>query len=220
MFKKVELFKSDTLVDYKVASKFMEERSSLIHNGEANELVWLLEHPNVYTAGSSAKDDELLGTKDIPVYKTTRGGKYTYHGPGQRIIYLMINLERCDKDIRKFIMILEKIIVKTFKKFDMDVYPVRDRIGIWIKTGSGEEKIGAMGLKVKKWISLHGISINISPELQYFDGIIPCGLSEYNVTSIKKLKKNISIENFDEEFILNFERQFGKMKRINNLILD
>lgn len=220
MFKKVELFKSDTLVDYKVASKFMEERSSLIHNGEANELVWLLEHPNVYTAGSSAKDDELLGTKDIPVYKTTRGGKYTYHGPGQRIIYLMINLERCDKDIRKFIMILEKIIVKTFKKFDMDVYPVRDRIGIWIKTGSGEEKIGAMGLKVKKWISLHGISINIRPELQYFDGIVPCGLSEYNVTSIKKLKKNISIENFDEEFILNFERQFGKMKRINNLILD
>lgn len=220
MFKKVELFKSDTLVEYKVASKFMEERSSLIHNGEANELVWLLEHPNVYTAGSSAKDDELLGTKDIPVYKTTRGGKYTYHGPGQRIIYLMINLERCDKDIRKFIMILEKIIVKTFKKFDMDVYPVRDRIGIWIKTGSGEEKIGAMGLKVKKWISLHGISINISPELQYFDGIVPCGLSEYNVTSIKKLKKNISIENFDEEFILNFERQFGKMKRINNLILD
>lgn len=220
MFKKVELFKSDTLVDYKVASKFMEERTSLIHNGEANELVWLLEHPNVYTAGSSAKDDELLGTKDIPVYKTTRGGKYTYHGPGQRIIYLMINLERCNKDIRKFIMILEKIIVKTFKKFDMDVYPVRDRIGIWIKTGSGEEKIGAMGLKVKKWISLHGISINISPELQYFDGIVPCGLSEYNVTSIKKLKKNISIENFDEEFILNFERQFGKMKRINNLILD
>jgi lipoyl(octanoyl) transferase len=220
MFKKVELFKSDTLVDYKVASKFMEERSSLIHNGEANELVWLLEHPNVYTAGSSAKDDELLDTKDIPVYKTTRGGKYTYHGPGQRIIYLMINLERCDKDIRKFIMILEKIIVKTFKKFDMDVYPVRDRIGIWIKTGNGEEKIGAMGLKVKKWISLHGISINISPELQYFDGIVPCGLSEYNVTSIKKLKKNISIENFDEEFILNFERQFGKMKKINNLILD
>ncbi len=220
MFKKVEIFKSDTLVDYKVASKFMEERSSLIHNGEANELVWLLEHPNVYTAGSSAKDDELLGTKDIPVYKTTRGGKYTYHGPGQRIIYLMINLERCDKDIRKFIMILEKIIVKTFKKFDMDVYPVRDRIGIWIKTGNGEEKIGAMGLKVKKWISLHGISINISPELQYFDGIVPCGLSEYNVTSIKKLKKNISIENFDEEFILNFERQFGKMKKINNLILD
>jgi lipoyl(octanoyl) transferase len=220
MFKKVELFKSDTLVDYKVASKFMEERSSLIHNGEANELVWLLEHPNVYTAGSSAKDDELLGTKDIPVYKTTRGGKYTYHGPGQRIIYLMINLERCDKDIRKFIMILEKIIVKTFKKFDMDVYPVRDRIGIWIKTGNGEEKIGAMGLKVKKWISLHGISINISPKLQYFDGIVPCGLSEYNVTSIKKLKKNISIENFDEEFILNFERQFGKMKKINNLILD
>ncbi len=220
MFKKVELFKSDTLVDYKVASKFMEERSSLIHNGEANELVWLLEHPNVYTAGSSAKDDELLGTKDIPVYKTTRGGKYTYHGPGQRIIYLMINLERCDKDIRKFIMILEKIIVKTFKKFDMDVYPVRDRIGIWIKTNNGEEKIGAMGLKVKKWISLHGISINISPELQYFDGIIPCGLSEYNVTSIKKLKKNISIENFDDEFILNFERQFGKMKKINNLILD
>jgi len=220
MFKKVELFKSDTLIDYKVASKFMEERSSLIHNGEANELVWLLEHPNVYTAGSSAKDDELLGTKDIPVFKTTRGGKYTYHGPGQRIIYLMINLERCDKDIRKFIMILEKIIVKTFKKFNMDVYPIRDRIGIWIKTNNGEEKIGAMGLKVKKWISLHGISINISPELQYFDGIIPCGLSEYNVTSIKKLKKNISIENFDDEFILNFERQFGKMKKINNLILD
>lgn len=220
MFKKVELFKSDTLVDYKVASKFMEERSSLIHNGEANELVWLLEHPNIYTAGSSAKDNEFLGTKDIPVYKTPRGGKYTYHGPGQRIIYLMINLERCEKDIRKFIMILERIIVKTFKKFDMDVYPVRDRIGIWIKTNNGEEKIGAMGLKVKKWISLHGISINISPELQYFDGIIPCGLSEYNVTSIKKLKKNISIENFDEEFILNFERQFGKMKRINNLILD
>ena len=220
MFKKVELFKSDTLIDYEVASKFMEERSSLIHNGEANELVWLLEHPNVYTAGSSAKDDELLGKNDIPVYKTTRGGKYTYHGPGQRIIYLMINLERCDKDIRKFIMILENIIIKTFKKFDMDVYPVRDRIGIWIKTNNGEEKIGAMGLKVKKWISLHGISINISPELQYFDGIIPCGLSEYNVTSIKKLKKNISIENFDEEFILNFERQFGKMKKINNLILD
>ena len=220
MFKKVELFKSDTLIDYNVASKFMEKRSSLIHNGEANELVWLLEHPNIYTAGSSAKDNEFLGTKDIPVYKTPRGGKYTYHGPGQRIIYLMINLERCEKDIRKFIMILERIIVKTFKKFDMDVYPVRDRIGIWIKTNNGEEKIGAMGLKVKKWISLHGISININPELQYFDGIVPCGLSEYNVTSIKKLKKNIAIENFDDEFISNFEREFGKMKEINNLILD
>jgi lipoyl(octanoyl) transferase len=220
MFKKVELFKSDTPIDYNVASKFMEKRSSLIHNGEANELVWLLEHPNIYTAGSSAKDNEFLGTKDIPVYKTPRGGKYTYHGPGQRIIYLMINLERCEKDIRKFIMILERIIVKTFKKFDMDVYPVRDRIGIWIKTNNGEEKIGAIGLKVKKWISLHGISININPELQYFDGIVPCGLSEYNVTSIKKLKKNISIENFDEEFISNFEREFGKMKEINNLILD
>jgi len=220
MFKKVELLKSKTPIDYEIASRFMEKRSSLIHSGEANELVWLLEHPSVYTAGSSAKDNELLDTKDIPVYKTPRGGKYTYHGPGQRIIYLMLNLERSNKDIRKFIMILERIIVKTFKKFDMDVYPVRDRIGIWIKTNNGEEKIGAIGLKVKKWISLHGISININPDLQYFDGIVPCGLSEYSVTSIKSIKENISIDNFDQEFIFNFEQEFGKVQKISNLTLD
>ncbi|MBL6770656.1 MAG: lipoyl(octanoyl) transferase LipB [Rhizobiales bacterium] len=220
MFKKVELFKSKTPIEYETASRFMEKRSSLIHSGEANELVWLLEHPNVYTAGSSAKDNELLDTKDIPVYKTPRGGKYTYHGPGQRIIYLMLNLERCNKDIRKFIMILERIIIKTFKTFDMDVYPVRDRIGIWIKTSNGEEKIGAIGLKVKKWISLHGISININPDLQYFDGIVPCGLSEFNVTSIESIKKNISIDDFDQEFLLNFEQEFGNVQKISNLTLD
>ena len=219
MTRKIEYYKSTTLVDYQEASNFMERRAISIRNGEMKELIWLLEHPSIYTAGSSAKEEELLVTNKIPVYQTPRGGKYTYHGPGQRVIYLMIDLERFNKDIRYFIQTLEEILINTMASFNIDVYPSRDRIGLWVKRDNEQQKIGAIGLKMKKWISLHGIAININPNMDYFNGIIPCGLSNFGVTSLNKIDTNISIERFDKKFIENFEYKIAKLTRIDNLIL-
>lgn len=219
MTKKIELYKSNSLVGYQLATHFMESRANSIHKGEENELIWLLEHPPIYTAGSSAKQEELLIESQIPVYQTPRGGKFTYHGPGQRIIYIMLDLRRFNKDIRLFIKTLEEILVNTMDAFGIEVFPRRERIGLWTKRDEDEEKIGAIGLKVKKWISLHGIAININPDMQYFKGIIPCGLPEYGVTSINNINPNISLNNFDEKFLENFELKIQKLITIDNLIL-
>ena len=219
MTKKIELDKSNSLIDYQVATRYMESRADSIHKGDENELIWLLEHPPIYTAGSSAKKEELLIESEIPVYQTPRGGKFTYHGPGQRIIYVMLDLRRFNKDIRLFIETLEDILINTMDAFGIEVYPKRERIGLWIKKNKEEEKIGAIGLKVKKWISLHGIAININPDMQYFDGIIPCGISDFGVTCLNNIDPNITLNRFDKKFLENFELKIEKLITIDNLIL-
>ena len=219
MHKEIEYIISKSPVEYEIAVNFMDRMVDLIKNGTAPELIWFLEHPHVYTAGSSAKNDELLDSGQVPVFKTPRGGRYTYHGPGQRIIYLMLDLGRFDRDIRSFIKNLEEVLIKTFTNFDIDAYPHRDRIGLWVKNGGQEEKIGAIGLKIKKWISLHGVAINIDPDLNYFNGIIPCGLRDYNVTSVKKINDLITMDKFDREFIRNFQSKVGDLKQLDYLDL-
>tara|TARA_Y100000590_G_C15689269_1_gene1002807 strand:+ start:561 stop:1232 length:672 start_codon:yes stop_codon:yes gene_type:complete len=211
MEKIIEIYKSHSAIEYETAIDFMEKRVNEIHFAKKNELVWFLEHPHIYTAGTSAQDHELLLPGIIPVHKTGRGGKFTYHGPGQRIIYLMLNLDRFNNDIRYFIETLEKIIVQTFKSLGICVFANRDRIGIWTKNieNDNHEKIGAIGLKVKKWISLHGIAVNINPDMQYFSGIIPCGLSDFRVTSLNQINKEISMKDFDIEFIKCFEKHIS-----------
>lgn len=219
MQKEIEYIITKSPVEYEIAVNFMEERAYLINNGSASELIWFLEHPHVYTAGSSAKDNELLNSGQVPVYKTPRGGRYTYHGPGQRIIYLMLDLNRFKKDIRSFIKNIEEVLIKSFASFDIDVYPHRQRIGLWVNNKGQDEKIGAIGLKVKKWISLHGVAINIDPDLSFFDGIIPCGLQDYNVTSIRKINELITMDKFDRELIKNFQLNFGDLKQLDSLDL-
>ncbi len=220
MHKEIEYIISKLPVEYKIAVNFMEKRVDLINNGDASELIWFLEHPHTYTAGSSAKDNELLNKGQVPVYKTARGGRYTYHGPGQRIIYIMLDLNRFEKDIRLFIKRLEEVLTLSFKGFNMDVYPHRERIGLWVNNTGQEEKIGAIGLKIKKWISLHGVAINIDPDLSYFNGIIPCGLPDHNVTSIRKLSDTVTMDQFDTEFIKNFQSKISDLKQIDYLDLN
>tara|TARA_B100000575_G_scaffold127474_1_gene101577 strand:+ start:19 stop:681 length:663 start_codon:yes stop_codon:yes gene_type:complete len=217
MHKEIEYIISKSPVEYEIAADFMEKRASLIKNGAASELIWFLEHPHVYTAGSSAEDNELLNEGQVPVYKTPRGGRYTYHGPGQRIIYLMLDLDRFERDIRSFIKNLEEVLIKSFISFDIDVYPHRERIGLWVKNRGHEEKIGAIGLKIKKWISLHGVAINIDPDLSYFNGIIPCGLPDYGVTSVRKINDLVTMDKFDREFIKNFQSKVGDLKQLEYL---
>jgi len=219
MHKEIEYIISKSPVQYEIAVNFMERRVDLINNDDACELIWFLEHPHVYTAGSSAKDNELLNKGQVPVYKTLRGGRYTYHGPGQRIIYIMLNLNRFEKDIRSFIKKLEEVLIRSFSHFNMDVYPHRERIGLWVNNEGEEEKIGAIGLKIKKWISLHGIAINIDPDLSYFDGIIPCGLPNHNVTSIRKMTGKVTMDQFDRELIKNFSLKIGIMKQLEYIDL-
>ncbi len=211
---------SKSYIKYEVAMNFMERRADLIYAGRASELIWFLEHPHVYTAGSSATDAELLRSGDVPVFKTPRGGRYTYHGPGQRVIYVMLDLNRFNKDIRYFIKKLEEILIHTFNHFQLNVYAHRERIGLWIDTDGREEKIGAIGLKVKKWISLHGVAINIDTDLSYFNGIIPCGLANYNVTSIRKIRETVTLEEFDKEFLKNFQSKICDLKKISYLDLN
>ena len=217
----VEIYKSDSTVDYLDAIEFMEKRATEVRLGVKNELIWFLEHPHIYTSGTGAHENELLLPNKIPVHKTGRGGKFTYHGPGQRVIYIMLNLERFNNDIRYFILTLEKIIIETFKSFGVGVFANRDRIGIWTKNNedNSHEKIGAIGLKIKKWISLHGIAININPDMEYFSGIVPCGLSGFKVTSLNKIKNEISMNDFDAAFIKHFEKNISALTQIDDFML-
>ena len=190
-------------VDYQYAITQMEERVKHIRENNAKELIWLLEHNPIYTAGSSAKDADLLN-HNLPVYKTGRGGQYTYHGNGQRIAYVMLDIKKRGGDIRSFVKQLENWIIKTLAEFGIKGEIREGRVGVWVKTENSEEKIAAIGIRVKNWVSYHGISININPDLSHYNGIIPCGIKEYGVTSLAKLGVNISMEEFDKELINTF----------------
>lgn len=188
---------SDTRIAYPDALAEMEQRNAAIHSGELPELIWLLEHPPLYTAGTSADPAELL-SQEFPVFETGRGGRHTYHGPGQRVGYVMLNLKKRQADVRNFVHALEGWVIGALAEFGVKARAVDGRVGIWCDTPQGEEaKIGAIGIRIRKWVTMHGFSVNIDPDLSHFGGIIPCGISEYPVTSLKQLGIDAAMEDFD-----------------------
>ena len=190
---------STDLVPYREAVGFMEDRVAAIHAGKAEDLIWFLEHPSLYTGGTSAKSEDLLN-RDIPVFDTGRGGQYTYHGPGQRIAYVMMDLRKKQRapDLRHYICSLEEWVIQTLKEFGVAGERREGRVGIWVNTDGGEKKVAAIGVRVRKWVTYHGIAINVNPDLSFFDGIVPCGIKEHGVTSLADLGISASIQEVDE----------------------
>jgi lipoyl(octanoyl) transferase len=188
---------SNAPVPYEEALSFMEERAAAIRERTARECVWLLEHPPLFTAGTSADPSELFNPMEFPVYQAGRGGRYTYHGPGQRVGYVMLDLERRGKDIRCFVHALEVWMIDTLAEFGIEAHRAPDRIGIWVGEGAGEAKIGALGVRVKRWVTLHGFALNVAPNLTHFTGIVPCGIAEFGVTSLAQLGKQIPLAGVD-----------------------
>jgi lipoyl(octanoyl) transferase len=189
---------SPDLVSYEEAVSTMEMRAKAIFEGCAQEMVWLLEHPPLYTAGSSAKSSDLLDATRLPVYETGRGGQYTYHGPGQRVAYVMIDLSKRGRDVKAFVNALEQWIIDTLAVFSVKGERRCGRVGIWVKHNSTDQKIAALGVRLRRWVSFHGIAINVNPDLTHFQGIVPCGLSEYGVTSCHELGVPISLAELDK----------------------
>ncbi len=208
---RVEWLVARGLVPYPEAVTFMEERAAAIREKAAAELIWLLQHPPLYTAGTSAKPADLLEPERFPVYEAGRGGQYTYHGPGQRIIYTMLDLDKRGRDVRAFVHSLEEWIILSLREFGIEAERRPGRVGLWIErqAENREDKIAAIGIRLKKWVSYHGIAININPDLSHFSGIVPCGIasgpeSHFGVTSLADLGRNISIERFDEALKKSF----------------
>ena len=189
-------------VDYPTASEAMEARAAAIREAGARDLVWLLEHPALYTAGTSADARELIDPR-FPVFKSGRGGRYTYHGPGQRIGYVMLDLAQRGRDVRCYVHALEGWVIAALAELGIHAYAVPDRIGIWTKDGGAEAKIGAIGVRVKRWVTMHGFSVNLSPNLNDFGGIVPCGLAEFPVTSAAALGKDVTPATFDAALALS-----------------
>jgi lipoyl(octanoyl) transferase len=184
----IEWRTSERPVEYAAAVEEMEGRVAAIRAGAAAELVWLLEHPPLYTAGTSAPDEELLEPRRLPVYRAGRGGRYTYHGPGQRIAYVMLDLRRRGQDVRCYVRQLEEWIIRTLARFEVRGERRDGRVGIWVVRSSGnEEKIAAIGVRVRRWVTYHGLALNVDPELEHYRGIVPCGIAEHGVTSLAEL---------------------------------
>ena len=205
-------------VEYAAALKTMDERVAAIAAGRAPEQVWLLEHPPLYTAGTGAKPEDLIEAR-FPVHQTGRGGQFTYHGPGQRVAYVMLDLNRRKPDVRAFVVALEEWIIRTLAVFGVQGERRDDRIGVWVRRpdkGDGfEDKIAAIGIRVRKWVTLHGIAINVHPELSHFSGIVPCGVSEqrYGVTSFADLGLAVDMAELDRALRREFEGLFGAVAR-------
>jgi lipoyl(octanoyl) transferase len=210
----VEWRVSDELVPYESAVAAMETRVADIAAGRAGELVWLLEHPPLYTAGTSARAEDLIDAR-FPVHRTGRGGQLTYHGPGQRVVYVMLDLRRRGPDVRRFVASLEEWIIRTLSRFNVRGERRENRIGVWVRRpekGDGhEDKIAAIGIRVKHWVTLHGMALNVDPELTHFSGIVPCGVSEqrYGVTSLADLGLLVSMPEVDMMLRREFEALFG-----------
>ena len=188
---------SDGLVPYEEAHAFMEQRAAAIRAGEAPECIWLLEHPPLFTAGTSADPAELFNPAGFPVYDAGRGGRYTYHGPGQRVGYVMLDLEKRGKDVRRLVHSLEGWVISALAELGVSAHRADGRIGIWVGEGETEAKIAALGIRIKRWVTLHGFSINVSPDLSHFSGIVPCGISEFGVTSLDALGKEMPLARVD-----------------------
>ena len=215
----VEWTIADTLVLYPEAVSAMEERAERIAKGEAREQVWLLEHPPIYTAGTSAQDRDLLAPR-FPVYRTGRGGQFTYHGPGQRIAYVMLDLNRRRRDVRGFVAALEAWLIGTLGQFNIVGERREDRVGVWVRRpdktpgldGSpAEDKIAAVGIRLRHWVSFHGIAVNVEPDLAHFAGIVPCGVADgqFGVTSLVDLGHLVTLPEFDRVLRSTFEDVFG-----------
>lgn len=185
------------LTAYPEALAAMDARAEAIRAGTARELVWLLEHPPLYTAGTSADPAELFNPFGFPVFDAGRGGRYTYHGPGQRVGYLLLDLDRRGRDIRRFVHALEGWLIASLAQLGVEAFRAEGRIGIWVVHRGQEAKIGAIGVRVRRWVTLHGFSINVSPELSHFSGIVPCGLAEFPVTSLVELGVSDGQTRFD-----------------------
>ncbi|WP_183255839.1 lipoyl(octanoyl) transferase LipB [Brevundimonas basaltis] len=209
----VEWAVSPGLVDYPLAVEAMEARAAAIATGEAGELVWLLEHPPLYTAGVSSRDDDLLDAGRFPVHRTGRGGQFTYHGPGQRVAYVMLDLNRRGRDVRAFVRGLEQWIIGALGEFGVPADVREGRVGVWVeRKGPGwsrEDKVAAIGVKVRKWVSFHGVSLNVEPDLGHFTGIVPCGIDEHGVTSLVDLGVPATMDEADEALRASFHRVFG-----------
>ena len=201
----IEIKISNEEINYKEAVLFMESKVRDISENHSKELLWFLSHNHIFTQGTSASDDEILNYDVIEVLKTNRGGKTTYHGPGQRIVYFMLNLNNKKKDIRKFISVIENSVIDFLKNYNVEARAFKDRVGIWViknnkMTFDKEKKISAIGLRVKKWITYHGMSFNINPDLKYYNSIHSCGLKEYTNTSLNELGIKIDQKEFDDGF--------------------
>jgi lipoyl(octanoyl) transferase len=209
---------SDGFVPYQVAVDEMEREVAAIAAGEADELIWLLEHPPLYTAGTSADSADLIEPDRFPVFATGRGGEYTYHGPGQRVVYVMLDLKRRRQDVRAYVAALEDVIIRTLDKMNVRGERREDRVGVWVRRpekpllpdGSvSEDKIAALGIRLRKWVSFHGLSINVDPDLGHFSGIVPCGISQYGVTSLVDLGLLVMMGDVDVMLRQSFEEVFG-----------
>ncbi len=198
----IEIKKSIKPVNYQDAIKLLEDRLSLVFHNKNKELIWTLQHNEIYTAGTSYKESEILN-KSIKIIKTNRGGKITYHGPGQLICYFVIDLRNKKKDIRNFVCIIEKTIIQTLKDFNIETFADRKNVGIWIKNNKKVEKVAAIGIRVSKWIAYHGFSININNDLNKYKNIIPCGIEDKGVTNLKSII-NQNYEALDQKIINNF----------------
>ncbi|MCO4054598.1 MAG: lipoyl(octanoyl) transferase LipB [Bosea sp.] len=212
---------SDGPVAYPDAVRAMEERVAAIADGAAPELVWLLEHPPLYTAGTSARSDDLIAPERFPVFEAGRGGQYTYHGPGQRVAYVMLDLRRRGPDLRRFVASLEAWLIETLAAFNVAGETREDRVGVWVRRPDrapppgapegmmAEDKIAAIGIRVRRWVSFHGVSLNVEPDLSHFDGIVPCGVQLHGVTSLADLGLTVSMTETDMALRKAFESLFG-----------
>lgn len=216
----VEWITHDGLLPYDEAVTFMEARAEAIARGEAGECIWLVEHPPLYTAGTSAKPADLTDPDRFPVYESKRGGQYTYHGPGQRVAYVMLDVGKRGHDVRRFVQQLEEWVIATLAEFAL-IGEIREgRVGVWVArpdkplTASGapaEDKIAAIGIRLRKWVSFHGISINVEPDLDHFSGIVPCGITDYGVTSLVDLGLPVTMTDVDVALRATFDTVFDPL---------
>ncbi|CAI2934125.1 lipoyl(octanoyl) transferase LipB [Aminobacter niigataensis] len=215
------------LTPYDQALAFMEERADAIRQGSAGEMVWLVEHPPIYTAGTSAQEQDLVEPDRFPVFKTGRGGEYTYHGPGQRVAYVMLDLKRRREDVRAFVASLEAWIISALAAFNVKGERREDRVGVWVvrpdrpslPDGSpAEDKIAAIGIRLRRWVSFHGIAINVEPELGHFSGIVPCGVTDHGVTSLVDLGLPVTMNDLDVALKAAFEEIFGPASTVSETV--
>jgi lipoyl(octanoyl) transferase len=198
------------LLDYDEAVRAMEARAAHIRAGAAGELVWLVEHPPLYTAGVSSQAEDLIDPGRLPVYRTGRGGQYTYHGPGQRVGYVLLDLERRGRDVRKYVGALEEWLIRTLARFGVAGERRAGRVGIWVARGDGsEDKIAAIGVRIRRWVSYHGVALNVDPDLSHYAGIVPCGVRDHGVTSLAKLGVAASMAEVDAALKEAFDEVFG-----------
>jgi lipoyl(octanoyl) transferase len=203
----------DGLLAYAEAVAFMEERAAAIAEGRAGEMAWLVEHPPIYTAGTSARDADLLDAR-FPVHRTGRGGQFTYHGPGQRVGYVMLDLKTRKADVRAYVRDLEEWMIRALARFNVKGERREGRVGIWVVRGSREDKIAAIGVRVRKWVTFHGIAFNVDPDLTHFNGIVPCGISGHGVTSLHDLGIAVTMADADVALKGAFEEVFGMVRSI------